>query len=872
MAEKSEKKTPESAPPSPGAELAADLFNLLIILGLVLLFFGDMILRGQVFFAGDIMNVYSPWQMYNHEAFMSGRMPLWTDDFFCGFPLFAESQGALFYPVTRIAYYLSPNIYSSFSYDVLLHFVLAGWFQYFFARSMKLSPIASLMASVAFAFSGMFLSLPINFTIFRSIIWIPLIFTFMNHGAKRQSLLFPLGTAVAMVFQMMGGSLQVTGITVLAMFPYMVFLMVSPGGGKKSSVIPFLQLLMTLVLAVGLYAFQLAPTWELTQNSWRGTVGGYEVASAYSFHPFHFIEALMPAFYGVFADKSLLPILPVTANFFPYIGIVPLFLVFSFALVSRKRGMFIMFILLLLSLALAVGKYGLLYPVVYSVIPFFDRFRAPDRFWIIAIFAATILAGYGIDAIKKWVDSSKHEHSPFASGTFAVIFMLLTLSIAGAMYMPSLQAVWKGIITPLTSAFFNPSNLGFDPEILDRWKIHLVSAFAHFLGVVTLFNYALALFGKKGRGNALAVTLIIISIADLFFLSFAVPSLKTTGRGFFRDMPRSAEVLYRDGADSRFYVYGREFFAQRIFGHGPGIDPSLWYNGGGSNDIQDYYEFREELSPNIHMHWGLSSANGFASLFLTRYQALEIAADAQLLRFIKNVETSLLERDNIPGAGMSADEWADRKLLIDLLGADYLVSAVELDTAGRFRILDDGPMRVYRNRGALPRAWIATPSEILPENDASLQSLYTGNIDPTETLIMDPMPSNQHKFSPDDDATGTASIRLPTGVEGATSARGGAIWDEQVMIEVSSSDPAYLILADTQYPGWKAEIDGQPAGPVYRVFGYFRALEIPAGNHLVRFEYDPQSFKFGAMVSVLTLIAFVLILIFQVAYFRNQKS
>lgn len=269
------KSKKESESQQAGKYFIQDVFNLILIFLLVVFFFLDILLNGQIFFAGDVMNVYSPWQWYNHEALMAGRFPLWSDDFFMGFPLFAESQGALFYPPTRLVYFFIPTV-KAFSYDVVLHFLLAGWFQYFLARTLKLPPWASLFTSLAFAFSGLFLSLPINFTIFRSIVWIPLIFMFMTMAAKRSSLIFPLLASIALVFQMMGGSLQVTGITVLALVPYVIFLVLSPGKGRKTSFVPVLQFLLMLLLGTFLYAFQLIPTLELgLLYAWRGTQGGY---------------------------------------------------------------------------------------------------------------------------------------------------------------------------------------------------------------------------------------------------------------------------------------------------------------------------------------------------------------------------------------------------------------------------------------------------------------------------------------------------------------------------------------------------------------------------------------------------------------------
>ena len=852
-----------------GRDAAADLFNLAFLFGLVVLFFLDVVLRGQIFFAGDIMNVYTPWQKYNQEALMSGRMPLWTDDFFAGFPLFAESQGALFYPPTRFVYWLSPLVHA-FSFDVLLHFLLAGWFQYFLARTLRLPPAAALLSAVAFAFSGLFLSLPINFTIFRSIVWIPCIFMFMTMAARRGSLVFPLLAAVAMVLQMMAGSLQVTGITVLALVPYTLFLVVSPGEGKQPGLVPLLQLILMIMLAVGLYAFQLFPTLELGRYAWRGTEGGYDVAASFSFPPLHFVDVLFPTFFGLWLDRSLLPVSPPTANYFPYIGLAPLLLV-PLALGSRRRGVFIMLILVVLFLALAVGQYGLLYPLIYKTVPFFDKFRGPDRFWMIAVFAGTLLAGYGLDRAVSGIESNKRVASTAGAGLIAVALLLAVLFILGAIYTPFVRSVWVGAVNALVRPFFNPSHPPFDPGILERWRIHLLYAMLHGLVVLLCFHYAFALFGQKGKGGMLAGTLILITAADLYAMSFQVPALHTTTPSFFTNPPRSAQVLRRDGEPNRFYSFGGMDYARSIFHFRDEDDITLWYNGGGSDDIGDYLALREALFPNIAMHWNLTSARGFASLFLRRSLRVEESANLQLQALIEGVDREILAQGGYPGADMSPEEWADRTLVIDLLACRYVITPHKFIPTERFSLVDDGPMLVYRNRKALQRAWVARPERVMQEPRDVFERLERCEIDPTRTLILDPLPDSPRVFDRGAEGTASAKIKLWESAAGA-SARGGAIADEQVLVEVSSPQPAYLVLADTFYPGWFAEVDGQPIGTIYRAFGHLRAIEIPAGDHLVRFYYRPESFTKGKWLSIVTVGTFILLLLAQLAFFTAPKS
>jgi len=67
-----------------------------------------------------------------------------------------------------------------------------------------------------------------------------------------------------------------------------------------------------------------------------------------------------------------------------------------------------------------------------------------------------------------------------------------------------------------------------------------------------------------------------------------------------------------------------------------------------------------------------------------------------------------------------------------------------------------------------------------------------------------------------------------------------------------------LVLTDQFYPGWTATIDGQPA-PIHRADYLFRGVLLPAGSHRVEFLYWPASFRIGATVSALALVAIVLL-------------
>ena len=75
---------------------------------------------------------------------------------------------------------------------------------------------------------------------------------------------------------------------------------------------------------------------------------------------------------------------------------------------------------------------------------------------------------------------------------------------------------------------------------------------------------------------------------------------------------------------------------------------------------------------------------------------------------------------------------------------------------------------------------------------------------------------------------------------------------DRIEIEARLPAPAYVVLVDAYDPGWLATIDGRPTR-VLRANVAFRAVEVPAGVHNIRFLYRPFSVKAGLVVSALAV-------------------
>ena len=72
---------------------------------------------------------------------------------------------------------------------------------------------------------------------------------------------------------------------------------------------------------------------------------------------------------------------------------------------------------------------------------------------------------------------------------------------------------------------------------------------------------------------------------------------------------------------------------------------------------------------------------------------------------------------------------------------------------------------------------------------------------------------------------------------------------QRVDIEVETSGPSLVVVAQTWYHNWRAYVDGRPA-PLLRANHAFQAIQVPAGRHSIRLVYEDRAFQFGAAVSI----------------------
>ncbi|HEX4631469.1 MAG TPA: YfhO family protein [Chthoniobacterales bacterium] len=170
-------------------------------------------------------------------------------------------------------------------------------------------------------------------------------------------------------------------------------------------------------------------------------------------------------------------------------------------------------------------------------------------------------------------------------------------------------------------------------------------------------------------------------------------------------------------------------------------------------------------------------------------------------------------------------------------------SPITASTAPRWKhVADVGPVAIFENTRALPRAWLVS-SELVTTEQQQLQIIRSGYI------------SANQKWNP----LAQALVERPTGIsfpkEDPSPGKAEIARHEPNRVEIvtESDTPALLVLADNFYPGWRTEIDGH-SSPIMRVNYNQRGVALSGGHHRVVFSYQPRPFVVGLLVSALSFV------------------
>ncbi|HEY3135785.1 MAG TPA: YfhO family protein, partial [Blastocatellia bacterium] len=205
-----------------------------------------------------------------------------------------------------------------------------------------------------------------------------------------------------------------------------------------------------------------------------------------------------------------------------------------------------------------------------------------------------------------------------------------------------------------------------------------------------------------------------------------------------------------------------------------------------------------------------------------------------------------------------------RSRFFDLLNVRYALTHESTPLAGYELLATAEGVSLYENKNAMPRAFFVDHVVEVDTHADATNALSQSDFDPRSTAvverttpvrvvggrIMNPQfpTNNSTKY-----ATLFTRMQLLLDLPVATVVENKR---NSVLIHTDGGTDGLLILSDNYYPGWQAFIDDSPV-QIFRANCTMRAVNVPAGRHVVSFVFKPVSF-FASMYVSLAAAALIL--------------
>jgi hypothetical protein len=747
-------------------------------------------------FAGfDLFAEFLPRHHYAGAALRAGRMPLWDPTQAAGLPFVATWQAGFFYPPNALYGVLPTGL--TMGVLARLHLFLSGAFAFLLAREVQQSRWGALLAGVTYMLCGSTVFMMYHTCAISAAPWLPAALLGAHRLGRRPTAGTAAALAAVMALQFLAGRdfavvMTLDAVALLTLFQLTV---------HRHDAEPFRRAIHHLaflaaagLLTVGLIAIQAFPTLELAGRSGR-TVTGLPAAMLEPFGP------MPPQF---FLANLVNPVRgPIRRE---YLGWIPVACALVGVTQIRRRTAVAYFtVLTLISLTLIFGSQTPAY-AMYAQLPLGNVFRLPDRFVFLFSVGVAMLAGFGLDRLFERGDGRAFR--PIA-GILLVGAFCAFIGVGAVTNW--LRAGVEHTARPWGWFVF----YGLQMEHFGRFRM------AAAYGAAALGTIVVASVMARRRGtDRMKMLLVLLAAGDLLFAFRSIsphPETSVTQALSASGCYRKVEPLLRE--------HGRHL----------------------SLRLSDSYAVKEK------------DGELFGTPGATHYDPLVTKRHAVFFGLLQEGGTPIVEtpwNDSSAFMGMLLRGPAPERLkLLDLLG----VRAVIVDgrpqqrprafesIVARYDSYDScvvesghGPAQVtlLENRHAMPRASVVFDAVEVDDMAEAAEVLGRTELDPSRTVVLESRaPLSSASAVSDTEARATIAEYA----------------ENRVVVDVTTRAPGLLLLTDAYDPEWTATVNGRPT-EIYPADVLFRGVAVPEGRSRVVFEYEPASFRLGALVSAVSAL------------------
>jgi len=300
--------------------------------------------------------------------------------------------------------------------------------------------------------------------------------------------------------------------------------------------------------------------------------------------------------------------------------------------------------------------------------------------------------------------------------------------------------------------------------------------------------------------------------------------------------PPMAAILKSDSPAPRTFTPRHRDIHRLAFAHARG-----WA------DVTPYFLLRNVLDPNLGGgYWNVPSADCYAAIAPRWYVDLwgDHNRELSLMAFLTGLDAN---RGVVKVAPILPN-------VLRGFGVTHLLSPHPIEGVSLPLVAQTQDAYAYRIDGA-SRVRVVTAVRYVANDNEAVRRLVDPSFNPDREVILD-------------DARRPEEV---SDVAAATAGRASIVEEDARHLSIAAdvAQDGYLVVADTFYPGWSAEIDGTPS-PIYRANLAIRAVPIRRGHHQVRFEYEMPGLVRGAQLSLAGLS--MLLLWFAASIYAGRRA
>jgi hypothetical protein len=243
---------------------------------------------------------------------------------------------------------------------------------------------------------------------------------------------------------------------------------------------------------------------------------------------------------------------------------------------------------------------------------------------------------------------------------------------------------------------------------------------------------------------------------------------------------------------------------------------------------------KEQLYPNLSGIYGVESVDGKTGI---RLQGPEQWVQ-HFTNSLPETRRTILERSNV-------HKWVTMQNQ-RVVASSKTKSATNTRTPPPLGRVDLKTIETFAN--PLPRSYVVAHVQQTPA-DEILGIYYDPNFDPRRTALVE------------------ETVALPDSGMGSGMSHPPVYRPNGASIFVQTEGGGYLVLVDNYFPGWTAKVNGKET-PIHRTNRFYRGVLLEPGANRVEFQFVPEGFRAGILVSLLTLF----ILIWRIFTPRHKSS